>query len=103
MSNGVAGNEIRPGTAATVTADVTDKDKSLPILRAGTHVIVSMTFANHASVIVQPTIRARPNAGGRQAGLEITGGKMRTVPLDKLEPIANGWQLFEPGDPDRSV
>ena len=94
---------ITPGTAATITADVADADKSLPILKAGTHVIVSTTFVDRATVIVQPTVTARPHAGGRQAGLVTTKGTMRTVPLNKLEPIANGWQLFEPGDPDRSV
>ena len=96
-------SEIRPGTAATVTEDVADKDKSLPVLPAGTRVIVSTTFVDCASVIVQPTVTARPHAGRRQAGLATTGGTIRTVPLSKLEPIANGWQLFEPGDPSRSV
>lgn len=103
MSASLQQRNIAPGTAAMVTADVTDTDKSLPILRAGTHVIVSYLTMDRATVIVQPTVLARPTEGNAIAGLVITGGKMRTVPLDKLSPIANGWQLFEPGDPIRSM
>ena len=87
---------ITPGTAATITADVADADKSLPVLKAGTRVIVSYITIERATVIVQPVITAKPYKGQKRAGLTTTGGKMRTVPLNKLTPIPDGWQFFEP-------
>ena len=87
---------ITPGIAATITADVMDADKSLPVLKAGTRVIVSYITIERATVIVQPVVTARPYKGKARAGLTMSGGKMRTVPLNKLAPIADGWQFFEP-------
>jgi hypothetical protein len=93
----MSANTITPGSAATVTADVTDTDKSLPILRAGTRVIISYITIDRATVIVQPIVTARPIKGGdTRAGLTTTGGTMRTVPLSQLTPIMDGWQFFEP-------
>jgi len=95
-------DHVRPGTAATLMADVRDAaDKTLPILKAGTHVIVSYITmgADHrqrATVIVQPIVTAKPYKGNARAGLTMTGGKLRTVLLDQLTPIPDGWQFFEP-------
>ena len=87
---------LTPGTAATITADVKDTDKSLPILTKGTRIIVSYITLERAVVIVQPVVTARPYKGKARAGLTTTGGKLRTVPLAALKPIPDGWQFFEP-------
>lgn len=92
---------IIPGTAATLMADVLDADKTLPILKAGTRVIVSYIMMGRdnrqrATVIVQPIVTAKPYKGNARAGLTTAGGKLRTVPLDQLAPIQDGWQFFDP-------
>ncbi len=87
---------ITPGSAVTLTEDVTDTDKALPILKAGTRAIVSYLVGPRATVIVQPIITARPDKGMKRSGLTMTGGKIRTVPLSALAPIPDGWQFFEP-------
>jgi len=95
-------DHVRPGTAATLMADVRDAaDKTLPILKAGTHVIVSYItmgtdHRQRAIVIVQPIVTAKPYKGNARAGLTTTGGKLRTVLLDQLTLIPDGWQFFEP-------
>ena len=87
---------ITPGSAVALTEDIRDADKAMPVLAAGTRAIVSYITGTRATVIVQPVVTAKPYKGGRRAGLTTTGGKMRTIPLDKLAPISDGWQFFEP-------
>lgn len=86
---------IAPGIAVTLTADVADADKTMLVLAAGTRAIVSYITGQRATVIVQPVVTARPIKDKRRAGLTMMGGRIRTVPLDKLVPIPDGWQLFE--------
>lgn len=93
-------NHITPGSAVALIEDVTDADKALPILAAGTRAIVSyITIGKdnrpRATILVQPIVTARPDKGKARAGLTMTGGRIRTVPLDKLARIEDGWQLFE--------
>lgn len=76
-------NALAPGTAAMITA-------------TGERVIVSYITCQRATVIVSPTVTARPEKGKRVAGMVTTGGKLRVVALDQLTAIADGWQLFEP-------
>lgn len=76
-------NTITPGDAVTITA-------------TGEHAIVSYLLGNRATILVHPVVTAQPDKGKAHAGLTTTGGKLRTVALDQLTPIVDGWQLFEP-------